>query len=146
MNVPPPSKAQGVHPTPMILGSALAATGMDPTAIMMASESILSTGMAEPAATVASAPSLVASGVIVPDERGGQDRGTISQRGPSPLDSTPERLEPLEDPRRQHGEAPPRSESLDPWGTAWAEEDGPSTHWSCPPAQTVHELPSSSSS
>jgi hypothetical protein len=124
MNVPPPSKAQGVHPTPMILGSALAATGMDPTAIMMASESILSTGMAEPAATVASAPSLVASGVIVPDER----------------------LEPLEDPRRQHGEAPPRSESLDPWGTAWAEEDGPSTHWSCPPAQTIHEPPSSSSS
>jgi hypothetical protein len=52
----------------------------------------------EPTVVVASAPSLAALKVIVSDERGGGDKGTISQRGPSPLDSTPEQLEPLEDP------------------------------------------------
>jgi hypothetical protein len=68
----------------------------------------------EPTVIVASAPSLAAPKVIVSDERGGGDKGTISRRGPSPLDSALEQLEPLEDPRRQDGEAPPRSKSPDP--------------------------------
>jgi hypothetical protein len=53
----------------MVLGSTLVVIGMHPTAIMMAPESVLSTGMAEPAAAVASTPSLAASGVTVPDEK-----------------------------------------------------------------------------
>jgi hypothetical protein len=97
----------------MALGSTLVTTGMDPTAIMIAPKYVLSARMVEPV-VVASTPSLAASEVTVSDERGGGDKGTISRQGPSPLDSTPERPEPLEDPRRQDGEAPPRSKSPDP--------------------------------
>jgi hypothetical protein len=98
----------------MVLGSAVVTARMDPTAIMTALEFVLFATMVEPAIVVASAPSLVASEVTVSDERGGRDGGTISRRGPSPLDSAPERPEPLEDPRRRDREAPPRSESPDP--------------------------------
>jgi hypothetical protein len=71
---------------------------MDPIAIMTAPESVLFAGMAKPGTAVAPAPSLAASGVTVSDERGSRDGGTISQWGPSPLDSTLERPELLEDP------------------------------------------------
>jgi hypothetical protein len=98
----------------MVLGSTPVTTEMDPTAIITALKSILSAGMVEPAVVVASTPSLAASKVTASDERGGGDKGTICRRGPSPLDSALERPEPLEDPRRQDGEAPQRSKSPDP--------------------------------
>jgi hypothetical protein len=72
----------------------------------MALESVLSVGMVEPATTVASTPSLAALEEAVPDERGGEDGGTISRRGQSPLDSIPEWPKPLKDPRRWDGAAP----------------------------------------
>jgi hypothetical protein len=47
---------------------------------------------------VASTPSLAALEVTASDERGARDGGTISRWGPSPVDSAPERPEPLGDP------------------------------------------------